>query len=352
MTSYRVIDEAGASSAGGRAATPGASGLRVPGKGRTAGGRPVRFTFDGKPFVGQAGDTLASALLANGVHLVGRSFKYHRPRGILSAGVEEPNALVGTDRGAGRFEPNTRATVAEVFDGFRAESQNRWPSLRTDVGAVNDSLYMLFSAGFYYKTFMWPKSFWKKVYEPVIRGAAGLGKAPSQVDPDSYASRFAHCDVLVVGAGAAGLSAALTAARSGAKVIVADEQAEAGGWLLSDPEARIDGRPAWTWLSATLAELSGLPNATVLTRTTATGYYHQNFVGLCQRLTDHRAEVPAGAPRERLWKVRAKQVVLARAPSSGHWSSPATTDPVSCWQAPPAATSTATACASASGLLW
>ena len=312
MTSYRVIDEVGAPSAGARTHAPGASGFRVPGKGRTTGGRPVRFTFDGRPFSGQAGDTLASALLANGVHLVGRSFKYHRPRGILSAGVEEPNALVGTDRGAGPFEPNTRATVAEVFDGFRADSQNRWPSLRTDVGAVNDSLYMLFSAGFYYKTFMWPKSFWNKVYEPVIRGAAGLGKAPSEVDPDTYASRFAHCDVLVVGGGAAGLSAALTAARGGAKVILVDEQAEAGGWLLSDPDALIDGKPAWTWLSAALAELAALPSVTVLTRTTAIGYYHQNLVGLCQRLTDHRADVPAGAPRERLWKVRAKQVVLAQ----------------------------------------
>jgi sarcosine oxidase subunit alpha len=138
------------------------SSLRVAGKGRTDPTRPVRFVFDGRTFVGRAGDTLASALLANGVHLVGRSFKYHRPRGILSAGSEEPNALVGTDRGGGRFEPNTRATVAEIFEGFRASSQNRWPSLERDVGAVNDSLYMLFSAGFYYKTFMWPKSFWTR----------------------------------------------------------------------------------------------------------------------------------------------------------------------------------------------
>jgi sarcosine oxidase subunit alpha len=288
------------------------SRLRVAGKGRTDPSKPVRFTFDGKTFVGQAGDTLASALLANGVHLVGRSFKYHRPRGILSAGCEEPNALVGTDRGGGRFEPNTRATVAEIFDGFRASSQNRWPSLERDVGAVNDSLYMLFSAGFYYKTFMWPKSFWKKVYEPFIRGAAGLGAAPKEPDPDTYASRFAHCDVLVVGAGAAGLAAALAAGRGGAKVILVDEQAEAGGWLLSEPDVTIDGQPAWTWLAGTLAVLAALPDVTVLTRTTAIGYYHQNLVGLCQRLTDHRADVPAGAPRERLWKVRAKQVVLAQ----------------------------------------
>ncbi len=314
MTSYRVADRADATLDGhGHAvSTDVAERFRVPGKGRLEGRRAVRFGFDGAEFIGRQGDTLASALLANGVHLVGRSFKYHRPRGILSAGCEEPNALVGTDRGEGRFEPNTRATLAEIFEGFRAESQNRWPSLRTDVGAVNDSLYMLFSAGFYYKTFMWPKSFWKKVYEPIVRGAAGLGKAPSQVDPDTYASRFAHCDVLVVGAGASGLSAALAAARGGAKVILVDEGAEVGGWLLSDPGARIEGRPAWDWLAESLATLQAMPNATVLTRTTAVGYYHQNFVALCQRLTDHRADVPAGAPRERLWKVRAKQVVLAQ----------------------------------------
>jgi sarcosine oxidase subunit alpha len=203
--------------------------MRVAGKGRIDAEKPVRVVFDGETLVGRAGDTLASALLANGIHLVGRSFKYHRPRGILSAGCEEPNALVGTDRGGGRSEPNTRATVAEIFEGFRASSQNRWPSLRRDIGAVNDSFYMLFSAGFYYKTFMWPKSFWNKVYEPLIRGAAGLGASPSKPDPDAYASRYAHCDVLIVGGGAAGLSAALTAARGGARVILVDEQAEAGG---------------------------------------------------------------------------------------------------------------------------
>src|SRR4051794_25974991 len=170
---------------------------RIAGAGRL-GGKPVRFTFDGQRYTGREGDTLASALLANGVHLVGRSFKYHRPRGILSAGSEEPNALVGTDHGNGRFEPNTRATMVEIYEGLNASSQNRWPSLTRDVGAVNDALYMLFSAGFYYKTFMWPKSFWNKVYEPFIRSAAGLGNAPAAPDPDTYASRFAHCDVLVV----------------------------------------------------------------------------------------------------------------------------------------------------------
>ncbi|GGF24813.1 sarcosine oxidase subunit alpha [Aliidongia dinghuensis] len=285
---------------------------RIPGRGRIDYGKKVRFTFNGIAYDGFEGDTLASALLANGVHLVGRSFKYHRPRGILSAGSEEPNALVGTDRGAGRFEPNTRATVLEVFDGLRASSQNHWPSLERDIGAVNDAFHRLFAAGFYYKTFMWPKSFWNKVYEPFIRGAAGLGKSPTEPDPDSYASRFAHCDVLVIGAGPAGLAAALESGRSGAKVMLVDEQAELGGSLLSETDATVDDLSGWGWLANVTAELAALKNVTVLPRTTAIGYYHQNFVGLCQRLTDHLANPPQGAPRERMWKVRARQVVLAQ----------------------------------------
>ncbi|MDB5538266.1 MAG: gcvT 1 [Devosia sp.] len=171
---------------------------------------------------------------------------------------------------------------------------------------------MLFSAGFYYKTFMWPKSFWNKVYEPIIRGTAGLGKSPTVPDPDTYASRFAHCDVLVVGAGPAGLAAALQAGRSGAKVLLVDEQAELGGSLLSETDAGVDGMTGWAWLKASLDELAGMANVTLLPRTTAIGYYHQNFVGLCQRITDHLASAPEGTPRERMWKVRAKQVVLAQ----------------------------------------
>jgi sarcosine oxidase subunit alpha len=286
--------------------------FRMAGKGRVDHSKPVNFTFNGTNYGGFAGDTVASALLANGVHLVGRSFKYHRPRGILSAGSEEPNALLGTTHGAARYEPNTRATVLEISDGLTTISQNHWPSLQRDVGAVNDALYMLFSAGFYYKTFMWPKSFWTKVYEPFIRGAAGLGVSPKQPDPDTYSSRFAHCDVLVVGSGPAGLAAALVAGRSGAKVILVDEQSEFGGSLLSETDAGIDGQAGWDWLQSTVDELAGLPNVTLLPRTTAIGYYHQNFVGLCQRLTDHLAVPVAGTPRERMWKIRAKQVVLAQ----------------------------------------
>ncbi len=285
---------------------------RVPGRGRVDHARPVRFTFDGRRCKGLAGDTLASALLANGVHLMGRSFKYHRPRGVVSAGSDEPNALVGTRRGPGRFEPNTRATIQELRDGLEATSQNRWPRLSFDVGAINDRLGSLFSAGFYYKTFMWPRSFWDRVYEPVIRQAAGLGVAPTEPDADRYASRFAHVDVLVVGAGPAGLAATLAAARSGAGVTLVDESAEPGGSLLSEPSVVIDGRPAWDWLASALAELAALPNVRVMPRTTAIGYYHQNLIGLVQRVTDHLDSVPADVPRERLWKIRAREVVLAQ----------------------------------------
>ena len=288
------------------------SSYRIAGKGRVNHARPVRFTFDGRVVEGLAGDTVASALLANGIHLMGRSFKYHRPRGVVSAGSEEPNALVGTTRGPGRFEPNTRATMQEAYDGLVTESQNKWPSLSFDLGAINDRLYMLFSAGFYYKTFMWPRSFWDKVYEPFIRRAAGLGRAPSEIDPDHYASRNLHCDVLIVGAGPAGIAAALAAGRAGAEVVLVDEHSEMGGTLLSEPGVRIDGKGAWDWLAGALDELQGMGNVRLMSRTTAIGYYHQNMVGLVQKLTDHVARPAPEIPRERLWRVRAGQVVLAQ----------------------------------------
>ncbi|WP_265517173.1 sarcosine oxidase subunit alpha [Nitratireductor luteus] len=287
------------------------SKFRASGRGRVNAAKPVTFTFDGKTYRGAQGDTVASALLANGVHLMGRSFKYHRPRGPVAAGSEEPNALIGTRRGPGRFEPNTRATMQEIWPGLETTSQNKYPSLQFDVGAVNDAAYMLFSAGFYYKTFMWPKNFWHKVYEPFIRAAAGLGVSPTEEDPDTYASRNLHCDVLIVGAGPAGLAAARAAAVEGLKIVLVDEHAEAGGTLLSEPQARIDGRPAWDWLAAELDALKAL-GVKIMTRTTAIGYYHQNMIGLCERLTDHLADLPADTPRERLWRVRAKQVVLVQ----------------------------------------
>src|SRR6478609_6925832 len=197
--------------------------FRIAGVGSIDRSRPLVFTFDGLDYQGYAGDTLASALIANGVHLVGRSFKYHRPRGILSAGAEEPNALVSVQRGPGRFTPNLRATQIELTDGLVAASQNRWPSLTFDVGAVNDLFSPLFGAGFYYKTFMGPNWAWSRLYEPMIRRAAGLGKPPREPDPDRYQRTFDHCDVLVVGAGPAGLAAALSASASGARVVVCDE---------------------------------------------------------------------------------------------------------------------------------
>ena len=273
--------------------------------------RPIRFEFDGRPYQGLAGDTLASALLANGVHLIGRSFKYHRPRGVMAAGPEDPNALVTVRRDAARLTPNLNATQVELYEGLIAESQNRWPSLRFDIGRINDYFSRFIPAGFYYKTFMWPRSAWHRFYEPRIRAAAGLGRAPTEADPDCYAQRFAHCDVLVVGAGPAGLAAALSAARAGARVILCDEQAQPGGSLLSGAAARFDGASAADWLQATLAQLQALPQVTVLTRTTAFGYLPHNMVALTERLTDHLSTPPAHLPRERLWQVRAREVVLA-----------------------------------------
>jgi len=288
-----------------------ASSFRIPSVGRLKQARTVTFTFDDKAYTGVEGDTLASALLANGVHLTGRSFKYHRPRGILSAGAEEPNALAGIERDDARKAPNVRATVQEVYDGLKAVSQNRWPSLSFDVGAVNDVFSPFFSAGFYYKTFMWPKSAWKSLYEPKIRAAAGLGVAPDKADPDHYAAQYAHCDVLVLGGGAAGIAAALAAAETGVRVIIADEQAELGGALRFESGARIDGKDGWAWAQASVARLAAMDNVRVLSRTTAFGYYAQNFVGLTERVSDHLQNPGADLPRERLWQVRAKRVVLA-----------------------------------------
>ncbi|HEV2502061.1 MAG TPA: sarcosine oxidase subunit alpha [Mesorhizobium sp.] len=285
--------------------------FRISNAGRLTPARTARFTFDGKAYTGVEGDTLASALLANGVHLVGRSFKYHRPRGFLSAGAEEPNALVEIARDSARKTPNVRATVQELYDGLSAKSQNRWPSLSFDVGAVNDVASPFFSAGFYYKTFMWPKSAWKNLYEPNIRSAAGLGVAPDQPDPDHYSSRFAHCDVLVLGGGAAGLAAALAAAEAGVRVIIADEQAEFGGALRFESGARIEGQGGWAWAQGVVARLKNMGNVRVLPRTTAFGYYAQNFIGLVERVSDHQADPGHDVPRERLWQVRAKRVVLA-----------------------------------------
>ncbi len=284
--------------------------------GRISRSKPLNFTFDGVPYTGCEGDTLASALLANGVHLVGRSYKYHRPRGILSAGPEEPNALVEIDRGRGRITPNLRATQVVLYDGLVARSQNRWPSLRFDIGAINTLLAPMLSAGFYYKTFIGPRFLgpsqaWAKIYEPLIRRAAGLGRPPRHPDPDFYAQMFAHCDVLVAGGGPAGLAAALSAGEAGARVILADEQSELGGSLLADTSAIIDGKSAAEWLADVLARLRDLPNVRLLSRTQVFGYFAQNFLGLVEQCADHLADANRERPRERLWQVRAKEVVIA-----------------------------------------
>ena len=280
------------------------SGFRLDQGGRIDRRQPVNFSFDGAAYQGFAGDTLASALLANGVMLFGRSFKYHRPRGLVGAGSEEPNALISISRGPGRHTPNLRATGVEIYEGLVATSQNRWPSLRTDFGAINDRLGMFFPAGFYNKTFMWPRSFWDKLYEPVIRRMAGLGEAPREVDPDHYSAVYAHCDLLIVGAGPAGIDAALEASGTAKRVILIDEQDEPGGGALCDPAL-------WPWLQESLKDLAAAPNITVLRRTTAFGYYHDNFIGAVERLTDHQAQTGDGA-REKLWRIRAGEVILAQ----------------------------------------
>ena len=285
---------------------------RLVGGGRIDRSRSLRFIFDGVAYTGHPGDTLASALLANGVHLMGRSFKYHRPRGVLGSGVEEPNALFGVTRGPGRFEPNQRATCVPLVDGLVVESQNRWPSLARDLGAVNDMGAAFIPAGFYYKTFMWPPAAWHRLYEPRIRAMAGLGRPTSEPDPDRYAQRWAHCDVLIVGAGPAGLAAALAAAATGARAIMCDLDEEMGGALLAaDAGATIDGRRAREWLAATLATLEAAPNVRLLPRTTAIAYGLHNLVTLAQRRTDHLPVGEVNGARERQWHVRARRVVIA-----------------------------------------
>jgi sarcosine oxidase, subunit alpha len=269
--------------------------------------KPLEFTFNGRRMRGYAGDTLASALLANDQVMVGRSFKYHRPRGIVASGAEEPNGLVNLGR-EGRFEPNARVTTTELFDGLEAQSQNHWPSLEFDVGAINRHLSRFLPAGFYYKMFMYPRSFWKHVYEPFIRQSAGLGKAPKARDEDTYEHFHAFCDVLVIGGGVAGLEAARTAARSGARVLVMEQTAHWGGRAPVDG-GTVDGKPVDKFVEEVVAELSAMDNVRLRLRCMGAGVYDHGYVLGYERLTDHAPEM--AGPRHRLWRVRAGHIITA-----------------------------------------
>ena len=282
--------------------------MRVDGTGLIDRSSRIAFSFDGHQYTGFAGDTLASALLANDIHLVGRSFKYHRPRGVLTAGSEEPNALVTLGLGAGQ-EPNVRATTAELFEGMLARSQNRWPSLNFDVMAVNDWAAPFLGAGFYYKTFMWPKAFWEKLYEPIIRRAAGLGALSGLSNADKYEKAYAHCDLLVIGGGPAGLMAAWTAARAGADVILCDEDTQTGGRLNAET-LEVDGKPGTIWAADLTAALREMDNVRIMTRTTVTGAYDQGSYGAIEKLSPDMS-MRAGAPRECFWRIVARRAVLA-----------------------------------------
>lgn len=282
--------------------------MRVDDKGLVDRDAPITFKFDGQSYQGFEGDTMASALLANGVKLVGRSFKYHRPRGLMSDGSQEPNGLVELHR-AGQITPNIRLTMQELHSALDARSQNHWGSLKWDLLELNDLLSAFLSAGFYYKTFMWPRAFWEKLYEPVIRRAAGLGRLPMATNKDPYEKAFAFCDVLVIGSGPAGLMAALTAARAGAQVILAEEDFRFGGRLNAETYD-IDGQPGHLWVQDRITELSGMDNVRLMARTTVTGAYDGGTYGALERVAHHVAE-PGRAPLECFWRIVAKGAVYA-----------------------------------------
>ena len=271
--------------------------------------KEISFIFNGKKYNGYKGDTLASALLANGVHLIGRSFKYHRPRGIIAAGVEDANGKVQLYKG-NITEPNVNVTEVELVEGLRIESQNCWPSVNFDVGGINNFLNRFFPAGFYYKTFMWPKSFWYHVYEPLIRKAAGMGKASLDPDPDRYEHQYEHCDILVVGSGPSGISSALSAAKNGARVILAEDKARFGGSLLTD-NVTIGNKNGDEWVEDSISELKSMPNVIVKKRSQVFGYYDHNMLVMFERCKDHLNNPEPYTPRQRLWYIRAKHVLIS-----------------------------------------
>ena len=271
--------------------------------------KKISFTFNGKKYFGYEGDTLASALLANGIHLVGRSFKYHRPRGFFGAGVDEPNAKVQLYKGA-KTEPNANATEVELVEGLIVKSQNCWPSVSFDFGAINNLFQKFFPAGFYYKTFMWPKSFWYKVYEPIIRKAAGLGVAPLKPDPDRYEHKYEYCDVLIAGSGPSGLASALAAAKNGARVILAEDKSRFGGSLLVD-EVTIGNKKGKEWADEAISQLKSMPNVIVKNRSQVFGYYDHNMMVMFERTRDHIENPNKFTPRQKLWYIRAKEIVIS-----------------------------------------
>ena len=273
----------------------------------------VSFKFDGKTYYGFKGDTLASALIANGIHLVARSFKYHRPRGIMTAGSEEPNAIVQINGNTAYTEPNVRATEIEIYDGLEASSQNCWPNVNFDIGGINNILSPLLPAGFYYKTFMWPASFWEK-YEYFIRKSAGLGKSPTKPDPDLYEHKYIHCDVLVIGGGISGIMAAKTAAENNYKTLLLDEKPHLGGTTIyqSSEFNKINNQYSSKWLENEISKLKNIKNLEIKTRTSVAAYHGYNFLLARENLTDH---LPLNKKkdkiRQRLLKIRAKKVIAA-----------------------------------------
>ncbi|MEK9787164.1 MAG: 2Fe-2S iron-sulfur cluster-binding protein, partial [Candidatus Pelagibacter sp.] len=273
----------------------------------------ISFKFNNKTYYGFKGDTLASALLANNVHLVGRSFKYHRPRGIMTAGSEEPNAIVQINDGTALTEPNVRATEVEIYEGLEASSQNCWPSVNFDIGGINNLLSPLLPAGFYYKTFMWPASFWEK-YEYFIRKSAGLGKSPTQPDPDIYEHQYVHCDVLVIGSGISGIMAAKTAAKNGLKTLLIEEKPILGGSTIykEDNEVFLDNETPSKWLSNQINDLEKLENLEIKTRTSVAAYHGYNYLLARENLTDHLPiHERKDKIRQKLLKIRAKKVVTS-----------------------------------------
>jgi len=271
--------------------------------------KKISFKFNGKNYYGYQGDTLASALIAHGVHLVGRSFKYHRPRGFFGAGVDEPYAIVQLYRN-GETDPNCRATEQELFEGLEAKSVNCWPSVNFDIGAINNFLNKFFPAGFYYKTFMWPKSFWYKIYEPFIRKAAGFGVASTKHDNERYEHKYEYCDLLITGSGPSGLASAYAAAKNGARVILAEDKPRFGGSLLTS-EVNIGNQSGKDWADNIVTELKKMQNVIIKNRSQIFGYYDHNMLVMSERVTDHLPKSKKFSPKQRLWYIRAKEVVIS-----------------------------------------